>query len=340
MPNPLPTMRDVADHVGVSRQLVSLVLRGVPGPSAESRERILAAADELGYRPNASARLLRQSRTGLIGVLFQMRNAFEVRFVERLFVRAAEQGFGLVLGPETAERGTEDVVAELMSQRVEALVAFNPDPASPALQDAAVRVPVVWLGESARLDGVDNVRADEERGLELIVEHLVSLGHRDIVYAGGLGGFVGEQRAAAYRAAMAEAGLSGQAEVLPAGFDEESGAAAAREFLRRETRPTALVCCSDHCAAGALAVLALAGVDVPGEVSVTGFDDSYVSALSYHDMTSLRQDIEATVEATVAAVVARLEADDAAEGLAGPVRTPAALVVRGSTGPVSVTRPL
>ncbi|MBB5781940.1 LacI family DNA-binding transcriptional regulator [Nonomuraea jabiensis] len=94
----LPTMKEIADHLGVSRQLVSLVLRGVPGPSEESRQRILAAADELGYRPNASARLLRQNRTRLIGALFWMRNPFQVLVIERLFVRAAERGFGLVLG--------------------------------------------------------------------------------------------------------------------------------------------------------------------------------------------------------------------------------------------------
>src|SRR5689334_14228197 len=114
----MATMADIANHVGVSRQLVSLVLRGVPGPSAASRERILSAAGELGYRPNASARLLRQNRTHLIGVAFTMRNPFQVKFVERLFVRAAAAGFGVVPGPMTAERPTEAVVAALMEERV------------------------------------------------------------------------------------------------------------------------------------------------------------------------------------------------------------------------------
>ncbi len=87
-------MQDIADHVGVSRQLVSLVMRDVPGPSAESRERILAAASELGYRPHASARLLRQNRTRLIGAVFTMRNPFQVRFVERLFVGPRNRASG------------------------------------------------------------------------------------------------------------------------------------------------------------------------------------------------------------------------------------------------------
>jgi DNA-binding LacI/PurR family transcriptional regulator len=198
----LPTMQDIADHLGVSRQLVSLVLRDVPGPSAESKERILAAASELGYRLNASARLLRQNRTRLIGAVFGIRHPFQVRFVERLFVRAAEKGFGLALGPMTVERSTDVVVAELMEERVEALVAFNPDPASSALAEACDLVPVVWLGEWVREPEIDNVHVDEVEGLRLAIEHLVELGHRDIVYVGGLGGIVGRDRADAYRGAV------------------------------------------------------------------------------------------------------------------------------------------
>jgi DNA-binding LacI/PurR family transcriptional regulator len=326
----LPTMQDIADHLGVSRQLVSMVLRDRPGPSAESRERILAAARELGYRPNASARLLRQSRTRLIGAVFEIRHPFQVRFVERLFVRAAEQGFGLALGPMTVERSTDVAVAELMEERVEALVAFNPDPTSRALAEARDLVPVVWLGEWVQRPEVDNVHVDEVEGLRLAVEHLVELGHRDIVYVGGLGGIVGRDRADAYRGAMAACGLADRIEVLSSGFSEENGATAAREILGRDRRPTAVVCCGDQCAVGVLAVFALAQVPVPGEISVVGFDDSYLASLSYHRLTSVRQDVEATVEETLASVLARLECDD------GPRRVSATrteLVVRESTGP-------
>jgi DNA-binding LacI/PurR family transcriptional regulator len=120
----LPTMRDLAAHVGVSRQLVSLVMRGAPGPSPETRERVLAAADELGYHANASARLLAQSRTHLVGALFNMRNPFESRVVERLSVRAPERGFRIVLAPKTDELGTGRRIVELLEQRIEALVGF------------------------------------------------------------------------------------------------------------------------------------------------------------------------------------------------------------------------
>jgi DNA-binding LacI/PurR family transcriptional regulator len=324
-------MRDIADHLGVSRQLVSMVLRGLPGPSVESRDRILAAASELGYRPNASARLLRQQRTRLIGAVFAMRHPFQVRFVERLFVRAAEKGFGLALGPTTVERPTDVVVAELMEERVEALVAFNPDPASAALAEACDLVPVVWLGEWVQTPKVDNVHVDEVEGLRLAIEHLVGLGHSDIAYVGGQGGRVGQDRAEAYRAAMTTFGLSDRIEVLSGGFSEEDGAAAAREIVARDDRPTAVVCCGDQCAAGVLAVFARSGVQVPEEISVVGFDDSYLSSLSYHRLTSVRQDVEATVEAALDSVLERIEGDN---GPRRVVPTATTLVVRESTGPV------
>lgn len=332
----LPTMRDIANHLGVSRQLVSLVMRGAPGPSAESRDRILAAAKELGYRPNTSARLLRQRRTHLIGAMFALRNPFEVRFVERFVERAAEEGFGVVLGAHSSERPTDVVVSDLMSQRVEALVAFNPDPSSPALQDALDRLPIVWLGEKSPEARADNVRVDDVTGLRLAVEHLIELGHRDIAYVGGDAGIVGRDRAEAYRSAMTHAGLGDCIEVIPADFGEEDGAIAARTIAARPVtdRPTAVLSCGDLSAVGLLAAFARAGVSVPGDVSVVGFDDSYVCALSYNDLTSVRQDVEATVEAALETVVARLAQSG---GIPRSTLTPTTLVARGSTGPAART---
>lgn len=328
----LPTMRDVAEHVGMSRQLVSLVLRGAPGPSAESRERILAAAAELGYRPHTSARLLREGRTRLIGAVFSMRNPFQVRFVERLFARAAEQGFGVALGPAGADRSTDEVVADLLGERVEALVVFNPDPGTTALEDASRLVPVVLLGEWSDVPYADNVHVDEAGGLRAAVEHLIELGHRRIAYVGGEDGLVGRDRATAYRAAMAACGLDDEVDVVPSGFSEEGGAAAARSLVARESLPTAVVCCGDQCATGLLAVFAQQGVEVPDRVSVVGFDDSYLASLSYHRLTSVHQDVEATVDAALSAVVDRTDGDG---GERRRVATPTGFVVRESTGPAA-----
>jgi DNA-binding LacI/PurR family transcriptional regulator len=150
------------------------------------------------------------------------------------------------------------------------------------------------------------------------------------VYVGELDATLSRDRADAYRAAMTGAGLESRIDVLPSGFSEEDGAAAARQIVARDQRPTAVVCCGDQCAVGVLAVFARSGVRVPEDISVVGFDDSYVASLSYHRLTTVHQDVEATVEATLDAVLARLEGDD---GPRRVVATPTRLVVRESTGP-------
>lgn len=327
-------MRDIAVHVGMSRQLVSLVLRGAPGPSAASKERILAAAAELGYRPHTSARLLREGRTRLIGVVFSMRNPFQTRFVERLFVRAAAEGLGVALGPAGADRTTSEVVAELLNERVEALLVFNPSPDSAALEEARRLVPVVILGQWSDGGTVDNVHVDERAGLQAAVGHLTSLGHTRITYVGGSGGIVGRDRADAYEEAMTQASLEERIDIVASGFTEEDGAAAARTLLARDELPTAVICCGDQCAAGLLAVLNQHSVTIPDAVSVVGFDDSYLSALSYHQLTSVHQDIEATVDAALGAIADRMAGSTDAPR---QVATPIEFVVRKSTGPARST---
>ena len=324
-----PTMSDVARLAAVSRQTVSLVLREAPGPSAASRAAVLAAVDELGFQANTSARLLRQERTRLIGVMFEPRITFESRFVEHLLERAARERLGVVLGPVTPERTTEVVVRELVGHRVEALGCFNPDPSSAALRMAIGRLPVVWLGERS-IERVDAVHSDDVAGLRLVVEHLVGLGHRDIAYAGGLGGRVGPDRAAAYRRAMTEAGLADHIDQVGVGFGEEDGATAARLLLARDQLPTAVIGCSDHVGAALISVFVSAGVRVPMDVSVTGYDDSDIAALSYHDLTAVRQDADLTASEALAAMTRRLD-DPGAEPR--DIATPAVLTIRGSTGP-------
>jgi DNA-binding LacI/PurR family transcriptional regulator len=323
-------MRDVADHVGVSQQLVSLVLRNDPGPSAATRERILAAAEELGYRANASARLLRQKRTRLIGAVYTMRNPFESQLVEQLFTRAAGRDFGVVLGPVTADRPVDQVIDELVEQRVEALVGFFPTESSEYLERIGRRVPLVWLGGPAP-EPHDNVHIDDREGMGLAVEHLHRLGHRSISHVRGGQDSAGAAREEGYRDAMERAGLGYAIDVVGSGWGEEDGASAARDFLARPTLPTAVICCSDQAAAGLLAVLTAAGTTVPGDVSIVGWDDSYVAALSYHQFTSVRQDVDATADAALDTALRRMADPNSPRVL---TLTSARLIERTSTEPV------
>lgn len=332
MTPPVPaTMKDVADRAGVSRQLVSLVMRGAAGPSEASRERVLAAAAELGYHANTSARLLRQSRTRLLGLMFDTVNAFQSRWVERFLERAHEEGYGVVLSPVTGIRTTDVVITELLGHRVEAMACFNPDASSPSLARALGSLPVAWLGERRADERADAIRSDDEEGLRLAVDHLAGLGHTHIAYVGGLQTLAGPDRAAAYVAAMERAGLGRHVDVVESTFEEESAATAARNLLQREELPTAVIACSDQCAVAVRTVLTTAGFAVPGDVSVIGYDDSPVAGLSFNALTSVRQDVDEAVDATLSAILGRL-ADPSLP--ARDVPTPATLVVRTSTGPV------
>ena len=122
-----PTMQDIADHVGVSKALVSLVFRNAPGPSAETRKRVLAAADELGYRVNRAAALMTARRSHLIGVMANIRSTFHAELVEDIVAEADRYGYEVVLGAVTPTHAEPAVVETLLSFRCEALILLGPE---------------------------------------------------------------------------------------------------------------------------------------------------------------------------------------------------------------------
>lgn len=325
-----PTMQTVADHVGVSRQLVSLVLRDQPGASAATRDRVLAAAAELGYTPDASARALRGRRSHRLGVLFAMRQPFEVDLVEALFDAAAARGFSLVLGPLTDERTVADVVPELLAQRVEAILVLSADGGVERLGPIAAGVPITMVGGPTSTDARDDVRVDDAVGIRLLVEHLRGLGHEDIAHVTGGDGPAAERRRAAYAQAMADAGLGHRVDVVVGAYTEEAGARAAVELLDRAALPTAVIGANDRCAVGILGTLVRRGVRVPADVSVVGFDDTSMSSLPYVDLTTVGSAPRDLAVPAVETLVRRLEDPDAKDVAHRAVPR---LVVRGSTGP-------
>ena len=141
-----PTMADVAKHVGVSRALVSIVFRGVDGASEATRQRVLDAAAELGYRPDSLAQGLRRSRTRNLGVLFSLRRPFEVELVEHMYPAVEKLGYHLLLGAFTPGRGQDAVVDELLSYRCEGLVVVGPELHGRDLEPIAEEVAVVEVG--------------------------------------------------------------------------------------------------------------------------------------------------------------------------------------------------
>src|SRR6478735_181324 len=176
------TMADIARHLGVSRALVSIVLRGAEGASDATRERVLQAADELGYRPDSLAQGLRRNRSRTLGVLFSMRRPFEVELVEHMFPVAQELGYNLLLGPFTPGRGQDAVIDELLGYRCAGLMVVGPELHARDLVPLAKEVAVVEVGRAVTDGLVDVIRNDDAIGTRQAVDHLIGLGHRAIAY--------------------------------------------------------------------------------------------------------------------------------------------------------------
>ncbi|MFC8178998.1 MULTISPECIES: LacI family DNA-binding transcriptional regulator [Nocardiaceae] len=322
------TMQDIADKVGVSKALVSMIFRGVPGPSAETKARVLAVAEEMDYRPNRTAALLSLRRTHLIGVMTDIRNAFHAEMVEHMVAEADKVGYEVVLGAVTPTHAEAAVMETLLDFRCEAVVLLGPAASDVDLRAWAGRVPIVAVGR--RIGGVDAVRAGDSRGMSDVVDHLVSLGHRRIAHFTGYGS-IGKDRQAGYRRAMHRHGLDEHMAVVEGDFTENFAPAAVDAFLDGDIEPpTAIVAANDRSAVGLLDALQRRGVSVPGDISVTGYDDSTLARMAHIDLTTVSQEPKEQARRAITAATSRL--DDERTEVSSSVLRPR-LVVRGTTGP-------
>jgi DNA-binding LacI/PurR family transcriptional regulator len=326
-PERRPTLADVAARAGVSTALVSIVMRDAPGASAATRERVRRAAGEIGYRPDSRARLLRSSRSRLLGVVFGVQEAFHGDLVSGLYAAAERAGYEVALSAVTPGRDEQRAVDSLLQDRCEALVLLGPRSPAATLVDLAARLPVVVVTRPVRSTTVDVVRTADDEGMRLAVDHLVALGHRDVVHVDGGRAPGAAERRRGYREALQRHGLP--ARVVGGGLTEDDGAAAARRLLDGPL-PGAVTVFNDRCALGVLDVLRRAGRTVPGDVSVVGYDDSRIARLSSVDLTSVAQDVDRLTTLAVGRALARLDGTpvDRRE-----LVVPPRLVVRSSTAP-------
>ncbi len=326
-------MADIARHLGVSRQLVSIVLRDMPGASDETRAKVKKAAAELGYSPHQGARLLRQYSRRQIGVAFWPGHAAEPEIVEAIYTAVGDQSLQVVLSAQTPTRSTQQAVDELLTYRCAGLVLI-----SPALEDEQVRavaaksqVPVVTVGLGEPNPAYDVVVSAGDTGMELLTRHLAGLGHRDTIYVDTPGMPPASLRRQGYLRAAGEAGLTPHVlAVAGTDYTEEAGAQAGRRLLERPALPTAVLASNDQVAVGVLQVLSRAGVRIPEDVSLTGYDDSRFASLSSVRLTTARQDPQEMGRKAVDAVVRRLGKPHAPPEMYVVRPT---LVVRESTAP-------
>jgi len=334
------TSEDVARLAGVSTATVSRALRAVSGVSPSTRERVLAAVAELGYVSSPAASRLAGGRTGTVAVV--------VPYITRWFfgqvVSGAEsvlreQGLDLLLynlgGPGGRERYFSK---QALHKRVDAVLVLCL-PLSDAELHAlsGLQVPVVMVG--ADVEGFPSVRIDDVSGAAIAAQHLVNLGHRRIALISGVPddpmGFTAQgDRRRGFRDTLVAAGLPVDPGLEAAGyFTLDGGAEAMSVLLGRPEPPTAVFAESDEMAFGALRTLRRAGLDVPGDVSLVGFDGHELADLM--DLTTVAQPVYEQ---------GRLAAEllaDALNGRGGERRlsVPTRLIVRGSTRPLRATAP-
>ncbi len=282
-----PTIRNVAERAGVSKSLVSLVLRGSPRVSETRRQAVLDAVRELGYRPNAAARSLSERRTHAVGVLLgDLRNPWYAECLEGLGAVLQPAGLTLLLGEERLD---PRLVSSFLDMRVDGLVLLGSTAPTPTVAEAADRIPAVAAGsrdfDDAGLPHLDISAQDDRRGAELATEHLIGLGHRRVAHLAGHGAAVARIRLAAYRDTVARQGLD--ATVAACDMTEDGGRRAARELLDRAGRPTAIFCVNDMSAIGALTAASELGLSVPRDLSLVGYDNTHLAELRPIGLTSI-----------------------------------------------------
>ncbi|MEU6861219.1 LacI family DNA-binding transcriptional regulator [Glycomyces sp. NPDC046736] len=282
--NRRPTIVDVAAHAGVSKSLVSLALRGDDGVGPSTRDRILRSAAELGYRLNAQARALVQGRTGQIGVIVtDLRNPYHAEVALGVEESAEDEGFGTFLanGRRDPKRLAAQVEA-MIGHNVEGLVVVSSRVDSEVLAAAARRLPIVVVGRPEVLpEGVDSVANDDLDGARQAAEHLITLGHKEIAFATTSNRPAARARLEGYETTLQAAALKPSIHRLrpePGAIDEilSSGA-------------TAIMANNDVLAIECLGRAHELGLDVPGRLSLIGYDDTELAARSWPRLTSIDQ---------------------------------------------------
>ena len=330
-------LQDVAARAGVSIKTVSNVVRHHPQVHAETRARVQQAIAELGYRPHAVGRQLRSGRTGQLALALPEVDIPYYAELARHVVQAAAERGRTVLIEQTG--GALPAERELLSAREAGLVdGLLLDPVAltaEELEEHRLDTPMVLLGEGPTPAGIDHVGIDDRAAARAATDHLLAGGRRRVAFLGvqpGARADTARLRHAGWADALASAGLPTPAELMLTvpEFGFEAGAAAVRRALAAGVAFDGLVCPSDLLAVGALSALHAAGVAVPGQVAVVGFDDIALAAYTTPGLTSVRLDRRAIATAAVDLLLERV---DGATGPGRSVRTPHQLVVRGSSAP-------
>jgi LacI family transcriptional regulator len=301
------TIKDVAAATGLSPAAVSYALRGVQ-TKPETQRRVQQAAEELGYTGNAVARALARGRTGLVGVLSgSLQDLGEQRFIELLGRALGRHDLHMVVVDARGEPKRERMLArQLADQLVDGLVISPLDPSDSSWADIGEVLPVVTVGDALAGPTVGEVLFDNRAGVSLVLGHLHALGHRRVAVLTPSRPSTPDRPAERVVAEVCES-LGLEATVVNSRHSVEEATEAAAALLAREPRPTAVFCLSDSIACGVYAAAAAAGLSIPDDVSVAGYDDHPIASVVAPPLTSVDwglPDVAASAGGLLAAAVA------------------------------------
>jgi DNA-binding LacI/PurR family transcriptional regulator len=326
-----PSIRDVARIAGVSYQTVSRALNNSENIRSSTKDRVLEVIEQLGYRPNQAARALVTSRSRTIGVLTsQVANYGPATSLAAIEEAARDAGYLITTTSlaTTDSQSIHDRLEYLLSQAIEGLVVISPQMrVFNAIRDLDIRLPLVTLDSTGR-DGQHSLSVDQTSGARLATRHLIELGHRKILHLAGPQDWIeAEARMAGFLDELIEADLDVRAPIL-GDWTSDFGYTVGLE-LSRYRDFTAVFAANDQMALGLIHAFRDAGLDVPGDVSVVGFDDVPDAAHYWPPLTTVRQDFAEIGRRSVAMLLAELS------GRSGAGHEPILpeLVVRSSTAP-------
>lgn len=293
---PRPTIKEVSRLAGVSFKTVSRVLNKEKHVSEETRRRVQEVVDRLNFRPSSAARALAGARSFQIALLYDNPSPHYIYNIQSgAQERCAEAGIRLLLQPCQAEseRLVADVLGMIDETHVDGVLLSPPVTEVLPLLDALDerRIRYARIGPGARAHHGLSVSMDDVAAAEELTLHLINLGHRAIGFIGGGENHVSSRlRLQGYQKALAASGIEAEPGLIVAGdYSYESGRRAAETLLAMASPPTAIFAGNDDMAAGALAVAHEKGLDVPGDVSIVGFDDSDLARALWPPLTTVHQ---------------------------------------------------
>jgi DNA-binding LacI/PurR family transcriptional regulator len=301
------TLAEVAERAGVSRSLASLALRGEPGVQSEKRARILKIAAELNYTPHPAARSLASNQAGTIGILVaDIVNPYLAVFAKTIDAAARAENFDVILSVDGAtEESAEKAVSILLSQRVAGLIFIGAPASMELVEHVARRVPVVYVGRHIANEFVNSVSNDDRLGASLVVRHLVECGHKHIAHIDGGSGAGAQQRREGFAATMVEFSL--KPVLFPGRYTLDGGLEGAHAALSAHPRPTAIFAANDLSAIGVLNCILKAGLAIPDDVAVVGYDDMPFAGSETMSLTTIRQPVDHMASQCIRSLIGRIQ---------------------------------